>query len=115
MQQQNIVGYWRRWLASLINCGMIVITFGIYSIFLIINFIIGRASIGMKAVNMDYSTRRQLSLFLCSFLQLLFFILIIPIVINFFLVITKKGTYAERWSDNYYVDSRPGWVNSKFR
>ncbi|AGR42163.1 RDD family protein [Spiroplasma diminutum] len=98
-------GFWRRVACNLIDNFLIGITLGIYWIFMIINFCMAKPSIGMKAMGMSYSTKKQLRLFGFSLLQALLYILIIPGLYDLVMICMKKGTFAERWSGNFLVIS----------
>ncbi|QHX36701.1 hypothetical protein [Spiroplasma sp. BIUS-1] len=97
----KVAGFWRRFIANWINNFLIVITFGIYFIFMIINFCRAKPSIGLKAMGIKYSANNQLTLFVYSLLNGLMYILIIPIFMDLVTVCLKKGTFSERWANNF--------------
>ncbi|AUM62693.1 RDD family protein [Spiroplasma monobiae] len=99
-------GFWRRFVAGLVNNALIGITFGIYWIFLIINFCKAKPSIGMKVMDMEYSTKEQLKLFGFRLLAGLFYLLIVTLLWDLVMICMKKGTFAERWSGNFLVISK---------
>ncbi|WP_338984306.1 hypothetical protein [Spiroplasma endosymbiont of Diplazon laetatorius] len=96
-------GFWRRFVSNFINNALVGITFGIYIIFIIINYCKAKPSIGMKAMDLEYSTKKQLKLFLFGLLQGLLYLLIVTWIFDIVMICLKKGTFAERWSGNFIV------------
>ncbi|QBQ07306.1 hypothetical protein SGLAD_v1c01050 [Spiroplasma gladiatoris] len=99
-------GFWSRIGRHLINNFLCVITLGIYWIFLCVWFLSGKQSVGMKAVKVNYSKTDSMGLFLLYLiLAYLLYILFIPIIMDMISIIQRKGTFAERWADTYYVNA----------
>lgn len=103
MQYFRIAGYWRRFAQGLVDTLITFITFGIYGIIRIILFCSAKQTLGMKLVNITYSADRQLRLFLWGLLATLLYLSIIFFIYDLIMVCSKKGTFAERRSNNYQI------------
>jgi len=99
-----VAGFWRRVVMYLIDMLLTGITCGIYGFVFFILFFFGTPTLGMRAVNIKYSKKsQQIFLFLFTILELLFYILIIPIIYDIIQICIKRGTFAERWSHDFLV------------
>ncbi|AHI54295.1 hypothetical protein SSABA_v1c08960 [Spiroplasma sabaudiense Ar-1343] len=101
-------GFWRRFVASLIDLGLTIITLGIYFIFRIIWFCQGKPNIGMRVMGLNYDPGKGKMLMLFLFLFILtpmFYAVTIGIgwIIDIVRICMKKGTFAEMFAKNYIV------------
>ncbi|QGS51538.1 hypothetical protein [Spiroplasma tabanidicola] len=98
-------GYWKRYAMNVVNALLIFMTLGVYFIICCIRFWSGEKNMGMYAASVSYSDSSAMGkLFLCRILEALFCILFIPLIINFITIIMKKGTFAERWANNFFIE-----------
>ncbi|AJM71943.1 hypothetical protein [Mycoplasma yeatsii] len=102
----KIIGFWRRvWIHFLTNI-FIIFTAGFYLIFLIIAFVKGKPNLAMRLSNTTYSNpKRMFRLFIFLLLSVLIHATVIGLIIDIIRIIMKKGTFAEKWSNNYYIKS----------
>ncbi|UWD34710.1 hypothetical protein NX779_02740 [Mycoplasma cottewii] len=102
----KIIGFWRRVAIGFLTTLLVAVTGGIYLIFLIIAFIKGKPNLAMRALDTTYSNpNKMFSLFIFSLLSILIHATVIGAIIDLFRIIMKKGTFAEKWSNNYYIKS----------
>ncbi|WP_031542807.1 hypothetical protein [Mesoplasma photuris] len=95
-------GFWRRWIANLIDLLLIIVTIGIMLIVNIIKFFRGKPTFGKKTVGISYSDKtRQGKLFGCLILQFFLLLLLVTIIINIIKIVTKNGSFAENWANNF--------------
>ncbi|QBQ07845.1 hypothetical protein SGLAD_v1c06460 [Spiroplasma gladiatoris] len=109
-------GYWRRFGSNFIDTLLFYLTFGIYFIIYIVFFCQGKKSVGMEATKIKYSNPDAMgALYGFSILANIFYILIIPLIIDFFKVILREGTFAERWSQNFLIEEERNVNFNKYK
>ncbi|MBN3534884.1 hypothetical protein [Mycoplasma procyoni] len=98
----RIAGFWRRFAAGWLTGLLSAVTCGIYAIFSLIAYIQGKPNLGMRAMGLTYSygSGRMFRLWIFSFLWNM---LIITWFINLIMIVMKKGTFPEIWSQNYII------------
>ncbi|ASP28418.1 hypothetical protein SCORR_v1c06460 [Spiroplasma corruscae] len=99
----RIAGFWSRLGSKLIDIIFFIVSFGIYIIYLIYCFSKSKQSLGMRSLNIVYSSKNQFSLFLFKILSLFIYLTIVVIIIDIIRLSLKKGTLAELWSKNYLI------------
>ncbi|MBN3534885.1 hypothetical protein [Mycoplasma procyoni] len=99
----RIAGFWKRLAADLVTSLLTVVTLGVYSVFNLIAYIQGKPNFAMKAMRLSYShgSGRMLKLFAC---RVVWNIFIITIFIDIVMIIMKKGTFPEIWSQNFVIE-----------